>query len=567
MFQYISDIHLEYMKYIPYIKKSGDNIFLVGDIGHPGTYSYIKFIKYCSSVYKNVFVIYGNHEYYSIVKGSNKKIETMNKKEEYAKEFPSNVYFLNNSCVYFNQFKETVKIKLDKNDNVLDYVKIIGSTLWSNKDKKANNFKNIYVNDTELLSYEYECELYEKAVVYIINEIKNEPNIKCILLTHYSTHELCNSKYLDNKDTNNILELFEHNNLLCCINGHTHTSINTFVPGTNIQLLANCFGYKSEPQNIVNYDENAMININSINVSFNGIYGTGINYLEILHSISTRQNPIYDLGVIDLNSPFVITSHSKDNNIIYANKAFEILTEYTFEDIKNKNCRFLQSPDNTVKRGEYRKHCDNILLFNIKQHITNQEECQFITRNYKKSGQEFINIITIIPFEYNKIKYCIGFQKDITDYIMKLNFNNIFNISYTIDMYILLDIFIKQEDNINKFSKSPFFNNSPYLLYIKHKATGVINLNNTFLNKLGYSIEEINKTSLLEYVHPDDTEIRDQAIIKAINNEPVKLIARFFTKNKELVDLSWTVIPHKTYCFSIIQDITHEKLPIKPLKN
>ena len=73
MFQYISDIHLEYLTYIPYITKTANNLFLLGDIGHPDTINFQKFIKKCSELYKNVFLIYGNHEYYSILRGSKKK--------------------------------------------------------------------------------------------------------------------------------------------------------------------------------------------------------------------------------------------------------------------------------------------------------------------------------------------------------------------------------------------------------------------------------------------------------------------------------------------------------------
>ena len=58
MFQYISDIHLEYLTAIPNIKKTATNLCLVGDIGHPGTFLFNKFLKKCSEMYKNVFLVY-----------------------------------------------------------------------------------------------------------------------------------------------------------------------------------------------------------------------------------------------------------------------------------------------------------------------------------------------------------------------------------------------------------------------------------------------------------------------------------------------------------------------------
>lgn len=72
-FQYISDIHLEISGKIPDIPKSSNNLCLLGDIGAPESDIYKKFIKECSEKFTNVFVIYGNHEYYS--ETSMKKIE------------------------------------------------------------------------------------------------------------------------------------------------------------------------------------------------------------------------------------------------------------------------------------------------------------------------------------------------------------------------------------------------------------------------------------------------------------------------------------------------------------
>ena len=562
MFQYTSDIHLEYLTRVPYIKKSGDNIFLVGDIGHPGTQLFHQFITYCSSLYKNVFLVYGNHEYYSTLRGKNKKIETMKERLEYVKYFPRNVYFLNNSCVYFNKYTEQVKIKLELNDDINNYIKIIGSTLWSNKDKTANNFKNIYVTNTEMLTYEYQSNLYNESKSYILNEL-NSQKIDCILLTHYSTHISCIGDYIVHKDANHITELFDNKNLVCCINGHTHTSINMTVPGTSIKLLSNCYGYRGESNTLVKYNENATYTLQNVSrqVSFNGIYGSGINYINLLYNISTRPNPKFELGVIDKNSAFTITDSDKDNSIIYANSAFEKLTEYSFEEIKGKNCRFLQGPDGDIQRGSFRKYCDNILLNNIKQNIINKTECQYITKNFTKSGKVFINIITIIPFAHNGLRYFIGFQKNITEYIINLNFRNI-DTTCTIDIYVLFEIFIKDDINLHSLLKYPssLFNNTEYMIGLKDKETGELKLNNTFLNKFEYTQDDIDidKISYLDNVHPNDINIRDAAIEKVQKNEYVRTTIRFYTKNNNIIELLWTVLPHHLYCFSIIQDITRK---------
>ena len=92
-FQVISDLHLETLhenSEPTEIFIVGSNLCLLGDIGYPGTSIYTNFIQWCSEQFVNVFVIFGNHEYWN---------ENIPHTVEYTKSFPQNVYFLNNSCV------------------------------------------------------------------------------------------------------------------------------------------------------------------------------------------------------------------------------------------------------------------------------------------------------------------------------------------------------------------------------------------------------------------------------------------------------------------------------------
>ena len=69
----LSDIHLEFYKTLPKLEKkfqsidpSATNILcLCGDIGYPHTKIYKWFITWCSEHFTKVFIITGNHEYYS----------------------------------------------------------------------------------------------------------------------------------------------------------------------------------------------------------------------------------------------------------------------------------------------------------------------------------------------------------------------------------------------------------------------------------------------------------------------------------------------------------------------
>lgn len=270
-FQYISDTHLEHYKNLPknIIEKIDgcENICLLGDIGFPGTNIYNEFIDYCSKTWKNVFLLYGNHEYYQKLNKSNKIHHTMNDVDNIATKLPKNVYFLNNSCVYINKLTNDVSERIDSVVEKDKYIKIIGSTLWSDINLNIafllNDYKFIYTHGKELLK-PYETKLFFHASKkYILNELKE--NIQCILLTHHGVHPLTNGYYQDNYlasgYASNIVELSICNNLIACINGHTHSSIDTLIPNTSIKLLSNCYGYKGENKNILKYNKNAILEI------------------------------------------------------------------------------------------------------------------------------------------------------------------------------------------------------------------------------------------------------------------------------------------------------------------
>lgn len=574
MFQYISDIHLEYKSSIPYIKKIADNLFLIGDIGHPGTFLFDKFLKKCSETYKNVFLVYGNHEYYSVLRGKHKKIETMQQKLNYAKDFPQNVYFLNNSCVYFNIHNQIVKTHLDTLDDKNNYVKIIGSTLWSDRGADSNNFKNIFMEEGQFLTFEHQSKLFYESKYYLINELYKE-HIQSIILTHYTTNVCTNGNaYLDTKDLNHIRELFICKNLIACINGHTHASVDTVAPGTNIKLLANCFGYKNEPQEIVKYNPNAILDLMQTPLSLSGLYShLEINPVDILYKVMHRPNPLYNIGQVDESTPYSISTMSKDASIIYVNRSFEKLTGYSLSEIKGKNCRFLQCPTGDVKRGSIRNECDNQLLFNVKTCISKKQECQFITYNFTKNKEKFINLITIIPVDINGIFYYVGFQCDISTEIHKFkldnldksiidcnvlkdlttDYSNTFNeestetasISFSVSRSESHSLFSGDEGPTEVIRYKHFFDENPGFLCIIDRMGSFKKINSTFLQALGYTKKDMYNKNLLDFVYRDDISHTIQHIDKLLEDNPVhpikevKFTNRYIKSDESLITINW----------------------------
>jgi len=92
------------------------------------------------------------------------------------------------------------------------------------------------------------------------------------------------------------------------------------------------------------------------------------------------------------------------------NKAFEVMTGYSFDETVGKNCRFLQGNDknqpeiNMLRKALKEKSSVNVTL-----------------RNYKKNGELFYNQLLIQPLFDNKnnLLYYLGVQFDITEKINK----------------------------------------------------------------------------------------------------------------------------------------------------
>jgi predicted phosphohydrolase len=129
LIKYVSDLHLEingneFHDVVPENAKD-INLVLAGDICEFYKVNrLVEFIRLCCSRYRNVLHVAGNHEYYrgSITRGPAKLMEG------FAGNVPENYHFLNRNSV------------------VIDDVKFIGATLWTDLDK-GNPVFMMQVND------------------------------------------------------------------------------------------------------------------------------------------------------------------------------------------------------------------------------------------------------------------------------------------------------------------------------------------------------------------------------------------------------------------------------------
>ncbi|CAE6435007.1 unnamed protein product [Rhizoctonia solani] len=149
------------------------------------------------------------------------------------------------------------------------------------------------------------------------------------------------------------------------------------------------------------------------------LYSTsGFDMLSVISRVVTRPNPVVNLGPVDHSCSFVVVDpYTPDHEIVYCSPTFCQLTQYPPEAILNKNCRFLQSPDGLVERGSIRKHTDHEAVMHFKNATENHRECQVTLINYKKGGEPFLNLVTIVPIAWDgdEIRYHVGFQADLVE--------------------------------------------------------------------------------------------------------------------------------------------------------
>jgi len=134
--------------------------------------------------------------------------------------------------------------------------------------------------------------------------------------------------------------------------------------------------------------------------------------------VAARPKPQINIGAVDMSCAFVVcdvTQH--DIPIVYCSDVFERLTAYTKHEILGRNCRFLQAPDGKIQAGVKRKYVDDQSVLRIKKMISQRQETQVSLINYRKGGQPFMNLLTMIPITWDsdEIKYYVGFQVDLVE--------------------------------------------------------------------------------------------------------------------------------------------------------
>lgn len=150
----------------------------------------------------------------------------------------------------------------------------------------------------------------------------------------------------------------------------------------------------------------------------NAYSSTGFDMMNVLMRVATRKNPQINIGAVDLSCAFVVCDNDEhDCPIVYCSENFERLTGYTKHEILGRNCRFLQAPDGKVVAQKKRHYVDDESVHYLKHMIGLQKEAQVSMINYRKGGQPFMNLLTIVPVadDTERLKWFVGLQVDLVE--------------------------------------------------------------------------------------------------------------------------------------------------------
>jgi predicted phosphohydrolase len=246
IFQYASDLHLEFPENAEYLKKNplqprGEVLLLAGDIvpftemdKHPDFFNYI------SDNFRTTYWIPGNHEYYYS--------DISERSGSFNEKIKSNVILLNNCSVSH------------------EGVSLIFSALWS-EISPANRWQiEQYVNDFHVIKYKggrFSAEqfnrLHHESLCFLRDALRHNFRGKMIVVTHHvPTYINYPSKFkgdrLNEAFAVELFDLIKDSEPDYWIYGHTHHNTDDFSLGRT-KLLTNQLGYVRNNEQTGYHDE------------------------------------------------------------------------------------------------------------------------------------------------------------------------------------------------------------------------------------------------------------------------------------------------------------------------
>lgn len=129
---------------------------------------------------------------------------------------------------------------------------------------------------------------------------------------------------------------------------------------------------------------------------------------DITQEILNKEKLLIQKSAIEAVGVGVVITGASENDypIIMVNPKFEAITGYSEEEVRGKNCRFLQGEGSHKETIKQMQKC-------LREQMMFDGEIL----NYRKNGEPFWNKVMINPIfdEHGKLINFVGFQQDITD--------------------------------------------------------------------------------------------------------------------------------------------------------
>ena len=94
-----------------------------------------------------------------------------------------------------------------------------------------------------------------------------------------------------------------------------------------------------------------------------------------------------------------------DLPLTYVNRAFETLTDYSIDDVRGRNCRFLQG-----------SHANEEARETLRDALSAGRPAQVVLRNRTRGGFDFDNLLFLEPLRSGRgeVRYFVGSQFDVS---------------------------------------------------------------------------------------------------------------------------------------------------------